>query len=77
MPPNLRRLTALEQRGKYCTPEISWQPLGHEDDGAFDPDHDVVFVLNEPVQQSAATSLHTRDGQGPQTIPYKLLPDDL
>jgi hypothetical protein len=39
----------------------------------FDYERDVVFVLNEPVPQSAEASLHTRDRQGPQTITDKLL----
>ena len=34
---------------------------------------DVVFVPNEPAQQSAATSFLVREGQGPQTVSYKLL----
>ena len=33
----------------------------------------MVFVLNEPAQQSTATSFLIRDGQRPQTITYKLL----
>jgi len=34
---------------------------------------DVVFILNEPAQQSPATSFLARDGQGSQTVTYKLL----